>query len=415
MGYSRQIDFRPRPRNSAVTRKHLGLFQTVTKALNAPSVLLAATATGTAGAIVFALLPILIGQIATNFELDDAQLGFISSAYFSVYSVVALTAPLWIRRYNWRVMAAGGFVILLVGLFSITQSASATQVATAMAIAGAGAAVLLPISLTLVAEMHNKDRVYGIVVALQQLVPTVLLFGISGALLGEYELSNTIGLIAAVVVIMLLLSFALPNLANQRQTRVEGISATPTNPTPAIVGLIGLALNFAGFAAMWTFLERIAAGSALDQDYTAGWIAVGLCMTVLGPMISAVLANRLPRAWLLGVPTLAAVSSLLLLTGATTPGAFAVVLIVFPLTYYITLSFILGVIADTDPNGRVQSLMSFALACGALVGPGVFGAMRATDSATALVLIAVALIGGIVLLLWVDRTTRLPTGVQTNG
>ena len=82
---------------------------------------------------------------------------------------------------------------------------------------------------------------------------------------------------------------------------------------------------------------------------------------------------------------------------------------------YITLSVILGVIADTDPNGRVQSLMSFALACGALVGPGLFGAMRTSDSTIALLLIALSLVGGIVLLLWADRTTRLTEGAPGNG
>ncbi len=384
----------------------------MTQRLNAPSVLLAATATGTAGAIVFALLPILIGQLADKFQLDDTQLGLISSAYFSVYSIVALTAPLWIRRCNWRAMAVGGFVSLLAGLVVLAQSTSSTRVAVAMAIAGAGAAVLLPISLALVAAMHNKDRVYGIVVALQQLVPTLLLFGISGALLGEYGLTSTVGSIGAVVVLMLLLSFALPK---QGHATVEAAPATSTSSIPAVVGLIGLALNFAGFAAMWTFLERIAAGSALEQDYTARWIAVGLCMTAVGPMISAALTNRLPRTLLLILPTLTAVSSLLLLTGGTTPAAFAGVLVVFPLTYYITLSVILGVIADTDPNGRVQSLMSFALACGALVGPGLFGAMRTSDSTIALLLIALSLVGGIVLLLWADRTTRLTEGAPGNG
>jgi len=388
----------------------------VTQRSNAPGVLLAATATGTAGAIVFALLPILIGQIADNFNLEDAQLGLVSSAYFSVYSIVALTAPLWIRRCNWRFAGLGGFVALLGGLAALGQSASATQVAIAMAIAGAGAAVLLPISLALVAAMRNKDRVYGIVVALQQLVPTLLLFGISGAWLGGYRLANTVLLIAAVVALMLLLSFALPSTgtANAENTQLHSQSKSQ-RLAPAVVGLFGLALNFAGFAAMWTFLERIAAGSALDPEYTARWIAVGLCMTALGPMISAVLANKLPRALLLSVPTFAAVSSLPLLSGDITPTLYACALVVFPLTYYISLSFILGVIADTDPNGRLQSLMSFALACGALVGPGSFGAMRSADTGTALLLIALALVGGIVLLLWVDRRTKPTQGIKTNG
>jgi len=391
----------------------------LTYSLDRPSVLLAATATGTAGAIVFALLPILAGQIADRFELDDTQLGLVSSAYFSVYSLIALSAPLWIRRVNWRLVALGGFVVLLSGLLLLLQSVSVGTVAAAMAIAGAGAAVLLPISLTLVADMHNKDRAYGIVVALQQLVPTVMLVGISVTLFGEYDLTNTILLITAVVGLMLLLSFALPKHGAQCTTNAEqrgGRAATSASTFPAFVGLAGLALSFAGFAAMWTFIERIAASSDLSQAFTTQWIAIGLFMTALGPLISAVAGDRYPRALTLSLPTLVAIGSLLLLTGKTTPVAFAGVLVVFPLTYYITLSFILALIADADPQGRVQSLMSFALACGALLGPGVFGAIRDSNTSNALSFIALALAGGIVLLLWVDRTTRrnTETEVQAN-
>lgn len=389
--------------------------------LNQPSVLLAATATGTAGAIVFALLPILAGQIADQFVLDDAQLGLVSSAYFSIYAIVALSAPLWIRSYNWRRIALAGFVTLLAGLTLLLQSSSGTVVAVAMAIAGAGAAVLLPISLALVGDMNNNDRAYGIVVAQQQLVPTLLLLGISAAWFGQYHLTNTVLLIGGVVVLMLFLSFALPTQGAPQDTSVAA-KATKAKPTPvstrarslpAIVGLIGLALNFAGFAAMWTFLERIAAQSNLEAGFTARWIAIGLLMTAIGPLIAAALGGRVARVIPLALPTVVAICSLLLLSGAETPitpGTFAWVLVLFPLSYYITLSFILGVIADADPNGRVQSLMSFALACGALVGPGVFGVLRASDSDTALTLIACALGSGVVLILWVERNTRLNTG-----
>lgn len=367
--------------------------------LDRPNVVLAATATGTAGAIVFALLPILAGQIADKLSLTDGQVGLISSAYFAMYSVISLTAPWWIRRFNWRYAALGGFATLLLGLSLLYVGNSAAAVTFAMAISGAGAAVLLPISLGLVALMNNKERAYGIVTALQQLVPTLMLLGISALWFGQYLLTTTVSLIGAIVVVSLLLSFALPIGATHAPTAAHN---GQVGSHRAVIGLIGLALNFAGFAGMWTFLERIATEHGFDNEFTTRWIAIGLFMTALGPLISAALGNRFNRLLPLALPTLAAVASLSLLAGEVTTTTYAWVLVVFPLAYYISLSFILSVIADADSNGRIASLMSFALACGALLGPGVFGYLREAGGGTELWLIAFALGGGIALIIWVD-------------
>ena len=215
--------------------------------------LIAATATGTAGVLVFALLPILAGQIASEFVLDDAQTGLITSAYFSVYALLALTAPVWIRRVNWRYVVLLGYTTLLLGLYLLHTSHTHTEVVLSMVIAGAGSAVLLPVSMALIAYMANKERAYGIAIALQQLVPTLLLLGMSAAWLGDYLLKNTALWLGATTIACALCSAALPRTGKDTDLAPSDVAeATPTN-AGAYAGLIGLALSFAGFAAMWVF------------------------------------------------------------------------------------------------------------------------------------------------------------------
>ena len=157
---------------------------------------------------------------------------------------------------------------------------------------------------------------------------------------------------------------------------------------------------------MWAFFERIAAGNGLEALFSARWIAAGLFMTALGPAISAWLGDRFGRVLPLSLPTLVAMTTALLFTGEVTSTTYAIVLILFPLAYYVSLSFTLSVIADADHNGLVSSLMSFALACGALIGPILFGYIRDSFPGAELWFIVCALGSGIALILWVHRHTE---------
>lgn len=367
--------------------------------LNHPAVIVAATATGTIGVVVFALLPIYIGQIAERFDLDDVQTGLTASSYFLVYALISLSAPFWVRRWNWRHAVPIGCGVMITGLLGLLAADSALTVMIAFSITGAGAAVQLPISLTLVSDMRNTERIYALTIALGQLVPAIMLLGISAGWYGAYSLINTVYVTLLVVFVCLVLNFRLPSRGSVAP-RIPGVSAP--KPIYATAGLAGLAINFAAFAAMWAFFERIAAESGFDADFAARWIAVGLIMTAVGPFFSAWLADRLGRAVPLIVPTTLAAASMALLAGTVTPPIYAIVLVVFPLGYYIALSFMLSIIADADPNGSVSSLMSFAFACGALAGPALFGYLRGTENAE-LWLIGVALLGGVAIVLWVHR------------
>lgn len=363
---------------------------------------MAATGTGTGGAIIFALLPILIGQIAERFALNDAQIGLTSSAYFTVYALISLSAPVWIRRVNWRYAALSGYALQILGLFLLQQSSSHTAVIAAMLIAGAGSAVLLPISLALVGDMLRKERAYGITIALGQLVPTILLLGISAAWFGSYGLDNSTALLIGNVVVCLLCSWQLP--AQGERTTAERQTAG-TNSWGAYAGLIGIAVSFGGFAAMWVFVERVAADNELGTNFTARWIGIGLFMTALGGLFAAVLSDRYGRTLPLVVPIALAIFSTFLLAGEVTRSSYALALVIFPFCYYLSLSYACSVVADADFTGRLASLMSFAFACGALTGPAIFGSLRELAPGTEAPLVACLLGIGVALVVVAQRST----------
>ncbi|MDB4299619.1 hypothetical protein N9928_01035, partial [bacterium] len=79
-------------------------------------IILSVVALGTAAVLLFAVMPLIIGGMATRFALTDTQSGLVATAYFASYALLALTSPTWVRRLNWRYTAFGAYVGLVVGI-----------------------------------------------------------------------------------------------------------------------------------------------------------------------------------------------------------------------------------------------------------------------------------------------------------
>ncbi len=82
--------------------------------------------------------------------------------------------------------------------------------------------------------------------------------------------------------------------------------------------LLALLINFAGFAGVWAFLERIASSNSLDPSFTERWIAIGLVTSGVGPLCVAFVGERLDRRVAIAAASTVTVLCLLLLNGETT-------------------------------------------------------------------------------------------------
>jgi predicted MFS family arabinose efflux permease len=353
-------------------------------------VIIAAAATGTAAVLVFALLPVLSGVMADQFQLDDVQTGLVATSYFSTYALMALSSSMWIRRFDWVKTVRAGYAIMLVGLLVSLLAPTFVIASSGLAIVGAGAGLLFPISLTLVSDMTHTDRVYAIKIAAEQLVPAGLLLLLSSSLFAVAGLSTTLVALIAVVSVCFFMSVQLPaegNVAKHASSEKGGRLGL------GIASLVALAIGFAGFAGLWAFLERIAVDNAFEPGFTNTWLAVGLITSGLGPIAAAVLEDRLGRIFPMGLAIIIAMGTLFVLATSNSTGTYALVLTVLPLSYYFAITYMFGVVADADNNGKIAGLMSFALAVGAGGGPAIFGMVRADDGPVILVMSLLMLVG----------------------
>ena len=103
--------------------------------------------------------------------------------------------------------------------------------------------------------------------------------------------------------------------------------------------------------------------------------------------------ERLDRRIAVAVASAVVVLCLLLLGGEITELKYIVTLIFLPLAFYFSVSYMMSIVADVDFNGKVSSLMSFALAVGAISGPGLFGYFKSIDGPAIGAMAALLLLG----------------------
>ncbi len=375
------------------------------EAINAMRTTIGVAAIGTVAVLVFALLPVISGVLASRFMLDDMQTGVAATAYFAAYAVITSTAGFWVRRFNWRKLLKLGFLAMIIGLSSCVLAESFAVAQISLALVGVGAGLLFPISFTIASEMKNTDRVFAVKLTAEQLVPAAMLFLLTSSFLLVDAYADLFLIILLGVIVGSLSILLVPDNMRQPESRVRSNDGKRGNLLLAIFALTGLLINFSGFAGIWAFLERIASSSRLDPEFTERWIAIGLVTSGVGPLCVAFIGERLDRRVAIAAASTMTVFCLLLLSGETTEFKYAAALFLLPLAFYFSISYMLAIVADVDYNGKVSSLMSFVLAVGAISGPPLFGYLRSING-PALEMMGVLLLVGAALMIAVQTSIQ---------
>lgn len=376
---------------------------TTTNNFDSPIVLAAACANGIAGVIVFVLMPMLLGACADHLQLTDIETGSIASAYFFTYALVTLTSVIWVKLASWRLLSRIGYAIFVAGLLLALLIGTYRGLIIGMGLAGIGAAAIFSLSFVIISERSHKDRGFAIKMIPEQLFPAALLFVFSSFFISLLAFSNFLMALIVVVISCSLFSFWIPEKGNVHSP----ISAIHGSARGAVfIGLIALLIYFIGFTGLWAFLERIAAEGDMDKDITGQLLTIGLIGSAAGPFIAAMIEDRFGRTIPIIIALLLSIVPLVLLGNLTTL-KYGVVVAVLPTAYYFGLAYFFGIIADADKSGRFVGLIPFALAVGALIGPAVFGFIKAMlDLNSAYIMTGIAIIVGACLAIWTHRINQ---------
>jgi len=349
------------------------------------SLLWASVAVATIGLLFYNVMPLYLGQLQESTGLTTGQIGFVASAFFFGFNLISFSSYYWVRKVPVLWTSLAGTLLLIVCLLATGYADGFTFQVFITAIIGSVSGAVSSIGITIAGDADNNTRWYGIQVAAEAAAGVALLFLLPVTLIPIYGFQ---GLIYGMILLMLVI---LPSYwyltrtvhvsPKYKETESIGKSdhAIQTN-IHAIMGLIAMAFLFVGSAAVWAFVERIAAINEFDPEAVGSLLGISLFFSVLGSLIAGALGNRYGnlRPYLFnclllvaGVITIAVTDDLLI---------YAVGACLFMLGWAAAFAFLFAIIADVDPDGNYISLSVPALGVGSMIGPGMAGLLLSGGS-----------------------------------
>ena len=331
------------------------------------AVLIAACGNGVSGVIIFALLPILLAVCADDLQLSDTQTGFLASTYFASYALVTAISIFWILKIEWRQASYAAISVMVVAIIFMIISKTYHATLIGFFFCGIGASILHTLGYGIVSEMKDTDRGFALKLIPEQLVPAAILL-----LLSAYfsELLNFNTLFSCILGVLIIHAFIVSGIPKERVAKPDNAKFNILNGTG--LALLALCISFAGFAGLWAFLERIANNSGINIDLAGQLISIGLISAGIGPLAVPFVPPQLGRSKPLIFSTIMAILPLIMLSD-TTPLKYTLAMIFLPAAWFMGNAYFCSVVSDKDDTGRMIGLIPFALSCGAIIGPSVFG------------------------------------------
>ena len=347
------------------------------------SVFAAACTVSSVGALLFNILPAFLVAAAARFALNDSQIGLVGSSMLAGFALVAATSRQWIGRFDWRVLIGLGTALAVTSLAACSFIQSFGTLLATLFVTGAGMAFLYTVTIAIVSENQKPDRAFGIKLASEVLLAIATVMILTAFVTARWGFAGTALTLAAVVATVSL--FGLSGIPAHRAIvppderfamarRTVG-GATPLRNWTPWLGLGALLVSFGGLSALWAFLTQIASSFGVNQQTSAVLLTAGLAVSGVAGLAAAGLGDRFGRGKPLAISMLLAIVGVAVLllghgvVGYVVGALLAVGVWNFPLAYQ------MGMIASSDPNGRVSVLMPAALAIGAAFGPTIAGAL----------------------------------------
>lgn len=371
--------------------------------------IVAACFISTAGAIVYLISPVLVGSAMDSLGLSSDQAGLLIASYFVGYTLITISAVVWLPRVNMRTTARISSLVFIAGLLGATTQTSLTGSIIAMVIAGAGAGMLYGISITIVGQSDDPDRYFGFALASQLLFGSVLLFA-GPAWIGPNW--GYTGILTATAVFAALMSIAISwtpvAIAEGPKTKSGEPLKVPTSLV--LVSIVAVLIWFTGYSGIYAFIERI----GVDGGLSGQQIGLVLSLTIITGLTGALGAGWLGDRYGKVKPHFAgaagAAITILLLSGRPDLLRYSLAIIFLTLSVNFWLAYMLGAVAAIDTSGRYAVLTTAALGVGATVGPGVAGGLIGDSDFTPMfVFAAIAIVAGLIVIVSVLRRLEANT------
>jgi predicted MFS family arabinose efflux permease len=348
----------------------------------------AAILLASAAAIPGNVLPVLAGLLSDHYSIDEAQIGYLIAANTLAGLLASLTAPYWISRVNFRYAALLGVVLLPLALLGLGYAPGLTTLFLAEALLGAANIVIASIGLTVVAQLKNPTRAWGIKISTDVIFAGTFLWFVPTAALG---LRGFVGVLAVLLVVVAPLVLWMPKHAHIRRSADGSPQPLRGAPWPAWLALVTMVVFYISGIGVWTFLERIIVHAGLDQAMASDIIAAGLFVGIIGSLGAAAFAGRTVRIWPQSASGLVFVGSVAWLAYSSSVVQFYAAVFVFNCAWNFFMPFVMGLVARSDTTGRLPALVPGTVMLGGIIGPPMAGILIRMTSYESMLLVMTAI------------------------
>ncbi|MEH6579124.1 MAG: MFS transporter [Amphritea sp.] len=314
-----------------------------------------------AGALVFNAFPQVLTAIAIQFELGEAEVGSLISAYMGAFALLALFAPLWMKALLWKPTAMVAYVVLGTGVVMLQQGGK-DLIGTAMFIMGLGASVLFTISVGVISAARDPDSGFGLKLTAEMALGAVLIFVVAKLVVEQFGYN---GFIYGTLILYALTAPAilwLPNKVEFAKNGTSGEVVVTGFNWKALLSAVALFVFFGAYTAVWSFAGHIGIQQGLHEAQISTVLTFALLTGLAGALFCAWLGLRQGhlKPLLFGMALMAMCFIALIYSEGMLFFAIAVCLINGLLQF--VAAYQMGLLAMVDHSGRYTSLIAFILA-----------------------------------------------------
>lgn len=368
-----------------------------------PGAVTAVMGLGVVGSIVFLVLPFLVGAFTEELGLGREQVGYLGSADMLGMFVAAAVAVLWVRRSDWRRVAALALAALVGCHLVSSLLTSFAPLALVRGVAGLAGGSLMAIALTSLGDTRNPDRHFALFIAAQLGLGALLLWALP-AVIALFGLRGIFLALAGLTGIAAVLLPLVPRRGRSRRLAAAGRRGS-FRLLPGFGALAACLVFNLGIMAVWAFMERIGSRAGLEKEVIGSSLGLSLLAGLGGALLAAALVDRLGRALPLAVTIALQLVALALVAGGPSPLAFAAGAALFSFCWNFPVAYQLAITVRVDPSERLVVLFLGAVKLGYALGPALAGQLlsKGEGYAPALWLGAACFVAGGVVFLWLAR------------
>ena len=319
------------------------------------------------GYLSYMLMPLQIGALIESLNLNEAQVGTITTAELLALALTLFVLATKIASLDIRKLAMSGALLVIVG-YSLSAIAGAYNLLVYCRICtGIGAGMVLAAGNAIVAGSLNPQRLFAIVLTIGQLQATCFLIVLPG-LITRWAHAGIYGFLAVWTMLMLILLNRLPETANKKTA--SDPSASGINLRVFLLPSV-LAMVFIGTsdASLWTFQERIADALGLDDEITGLVLGGALISGMLGAATAAIIGTRFGKTLPILCGLLWMAVCYLVITHTQSQSLYIIIELYYLFAYGFVIPYLYGLNGELDPQGGAMVAANGCNLIGISLGP----------------------------------------------